>query len=159
MFAGWSFDKRANTIISEELQAQLDDVLTRVESGQMNEALAAQEIQRLNNSAIKSELIAINGESVEGSGLGRVSLGFGLIAWIAAMAGAFTSSRNSRLLALCAASAGAASAAVGLGWILSLVESDSRFFSGAGAAITVATGLLLAARAQRESLRDPELSL
>ncbi len=149
VFSGWSFDKRANTIISAELQAELDQVLLDVENGVLSEAIAAQTIQRLNNSAIKSELIVIDGKASEGAGLGLVTLGFivlgGLLLIPAAGVGV-TDQNRQWVWSTLSASAGFATMALTTGWVVTIMRAaDRRFFSGAGAFLAFVAGFFMLA--------------
>ncbi len=80
LYAGWSFDRRTDTVITPEIQAMLDDVYAKVDAGEMTNGVAGQEIQRINNLAVKAEIVVIDGQSDQGAGLGTVSLVFGLFA-------------------------------------------------------------------------------
>ncbi len=69
VFSGWSFDERAETVITAEIQAELDEIRRQAEDGELAPNLAAQEIQRINNTAISAELIVTDGIASAGPGL------------------------------------------------------------------------------------------
>ncbi len=73
-YSGWSFDERAETVITPEIQAELDEVRRQADSGEMAANIAAQEIQRINNSAIAAELIVTDGISSGGPRLALLPL-------------------------------------------------------------------------------------
>jgi glycine betaine/proline transport system permease protein len=74
VYSGWSFDERAETVITPEIQAELDEVRRKADSGELAANIAAQEIQRINNTAISGELIVTDGISDEGPGLAFLPL-------------------------------------------------------------------------------------
>ena len=149
IFSGWTFDKRANTIISDDLQAQLDEVVRQVEDGELNEAIAAQTIQRLNNSAIKSELVVIDGKAENGAGLGWPTLllailGAGLL--LPAAGVGITDHRQQWVWSALSASAGLAIMSLATAWVVAIMRvADPRFFSGAGAFLAFLAGFFLLA--------------
>ena len=149
IFSGWSFDKRANTIISAELQQELDQVLIDVENGDLSEAIAAQTIQRLNNSAIKAELIILDGKTSQGAGLGWITLGtviLGAGLLIPAAGVGVTSQRRQWVWSTMSAAAGVATMALTTGWVVSIMRAaDRRYFSGAGAFLAFLAGFVLLA--------------
>ncbi len=66
VYSGWSFDQRAETVITPEIQAELDEVRRKAETGELAANIAAQEIQRITNSAVAAELLVIDGVADNG---------------------------------------------------------------------------------------------
>lgn len=66
VYSGWSFDERAETVITPEIQAQLDEVRRAADAGEIAVNFAAQEIQRITNTAVGAEKIVIDGISDAG---------------------------------------------------------------------------------------------
>jgi hypothetical protein len=63
VYSGWSFDERAETVITPEIQAELDEVRRRADAGEIPANIAAQEIQRINNTAVAAQVIVVDGYS------------------------------------------------------------------------------------------------
>ncbi|MGH1490542.1 MAG: ABC transporter permease, partial [Acidimicrobiales bacterium] len=70
LYSGWSFDERAETVLTPEIQAELDEIRRQADAGEIAANIAAQEIQRINNSAVAAELIVTDGISSNGPRLG-----------------------------------------------------------------------------------------
>lgn len=79
LYGAWSFDSRARTVLTPELQAQMDEIQAQVDNGELLPAVGAQQIQNLNNQAVASEKIVIDGKGGNGAELGWPALALGLL--------------------------------------------------------------------------------
>lgn len=66
LYSGWSFDERAETVITPEIQAELDEVRRQADEGELAANIAAQEIQRITNTAVAGQLVVTDGISEGG---------------------------------------------------------------------------------------------
>ncbi len=147
LFSGWSFDRRADTVLTPELQAELDEVRRQVDEGELAAAIGAQNIQNIQNRAQASELIIIDGISEDGSRLGWLSLalsavGLGLLLPAAGVMG--INDRKQWGWSTFSAAAGWAAMAVAGGWVISILRvADAKFVSGAGSFLVLVAGFFL----------------
>ncbi|MGI9597793.1 MAG: ABC transporter permease [Acidimicrobiales bacterium] len=79
VYSGWSFDQRAETVITPEIQAELDEVRRKADTGELAANIAAQEIQRITNSAVAAELIVTDGISEGGPQLAFLPMALAVI--------------------------------------------------------------------------------
>jgi len=85
-WAGWTFDERSDTVVTPEVQAEIDEVIARSEAGELPAAEAASMIATLRASA-KQDVIVLNNYSEDGPGLGYLTIivaALGLVASIPA---------------------------------------------------------------------------
>lgn len=147
LWSGWSFDERADTVISPELQAQIDELRAQAAAGEIAANVAAQQIQNLSNSAQLGELIVLDGITSDGAQLGWpvLILGLASLALLLPASGLFfIDEKRQRTW-------GALSAALGVGiigicaaWVISILRvADSEFVSGAGVFLALLGGFFL----------------
>lgn len=79
VYSGWSFDQRAETVITPEIQAELDEVRAKAASGELVASIAAQEIQRITNQAVAGELLVTDGLASNGPRLGFPPLALSIV--------------------------------------------------------------------------------
>ncbi len=163
--SGWTFDTRAEPVITPEVQAELDRLLDLARDP-ATAARAASDFRALMAAVQFSEPIAHNGLTSSGAGLGVLTLvlGVGVTAslWRGSTALVSTEARRHLWSAVSLALA-LSITAIAVAWIASLARvSDPKVVSGVGAAFTLVAGLILAsaswsAVASRTRVRvDPE---
>ena len=146
-FSGWTFDERAESVISPEVAAEIQELRERAEAGGADATEATLQMTALINEAQRTEKIVIDGFTPRGAG-------FGYLALIVAAAGVACALLASGLFGHDERrkwmwSAATAGAAVGLiviafGWIGSLTRvADAKLVSGAGAFLCLMAGLML----------------
>ena len=145
----WSFDERAEVVVTPEVQAQLDELEARIEANPEDAGVIAAEMDELSDELKAEFRIIIDGVSSEGAGLGVWVFVAGLAGLAAALpaAGVFgrDEHRQWRWSAI-TAGIGAGAACVGFGWIFTHVRSaDPDYVSGIGAFLAMAGGLVLVA--------------
>lgn len=147
MFSAWSFDERAESIITPEIQAELDAVMAAAESGEMEQGPAASEIQRIRAQAAAVDKIVIDGKSSRGSGLGVWTiLGslVGLAALVVCAGGAGLGDDRQWYGGVFGMGMGVGVIGIAVGWIGSLARAtDPRIYSGVGTFIALLAGALL----------------
>lgn len=167
--SGWTFDTRAEPVITTEVQAELDRLLALAENPDMA-ARAAADFRALMASIQFTEPVALDALSAGGSGLGWVTLALGAGSLVAI---GFATARRAgesaaHVHSAVATGLGLAVTAVAVAWIGSIERvADPKLVSGVGAALTAVAGLVLASassaavasRARRrvdpDSLRAP----
>lgn len=156
-FSGWSFDQRAETVITPELEAEIEALEAEAEGDPAKEAAVASEIAALINRAQRLDKIVLDGFSGSGAGLGWPTLliaAVGLLAALPAVGVFGDDERRKWRWSVVAAGLGAGMALVGITWIGTLLRTaEPKFTSGAGAFLTVLAGLLLMATT-RNVLRE-----
>ena len=147
--SAWSFDERAEVIVTPEVRAQLDELEARIEANPEDAGAITVEMNKLSEELKAEFRIIIDGVSSEGARLGVWAFVAGLAGLVAALpaAGVFgrDEHRQWRWSAI-TAGIGAGAACVGLGWIFTNVRSaDSDYVSGIGSFLAMAGGLVLVA--------------
>jgi len=151
-YATWSLDARTDSVITAELQAEIDEVRRQADDGEIRAGIAAQQIQNIVNRAKKTEPTLEDGFSSSGPGLAPVivllSLG-GLVASLGA-AGVFGLEEQKRWrYHVLMASAGSGIIAVALAWTISVMRaSDAGFTAGPGVLLAIITGTVFIALAR-----------
>lgn len=147
MFSAWSFDERAESIITPEIQAELDEVMAAAASGEMEQGPAASEIQRIRAQAAAVDKIVIDGVSSEGAGLGiwaLVGAALGLAALFVCAGGAGLGDDRRWYGGVVGMGFGIGVAGIAVGWIGSLARAtDPRIYSGVGSFIALLAGAML----------------
>lgn len=146
MFASWSVDQRAETVVSAELQAQIDDLRERADEPGASATLAT-ELLVLRARADDAQDAVYDGITAKGSQLGLWAM---IAGGLALMTGfpAFNlySYRERRLWLWSALTAGfgASAAFIGFAWIATHVRSsDINFASGVGSFFAMGAGLMI----------------
>ncbi len=147
----WSFDERAEVVITPEAQAQLDELAARAEANPEDAGVIAAELAQLSEELEAEFRIIIDGISGEGAGLGIWVFLAGLVSLAAALPAAGVLGRDEhrqwRWSAI-SAGIGAGAACVGFAWIFTHVRSaDPDYVAGIGAFLALAGGLVPVAAA------------
>ncbi len=149
MFSGWSFDGREDTVISPELQAELDDLRQQARDNPQDAGPIAAEISAALAAARAEGSRPIDGISGAGPGLGLWAFLLGLAGVGASLAavGIFgTEDRRLWVWNSLAAGMGSGVAAIAFTWIATQVRSaDFNYVSGIGSFLTMLGGLFLLA--------------
>ena len=146
-FSPWFVDARAQSVITPELQAQLDELEQEARDDPGKAGQNAITIATLVAEAQRKNPVAADGFSQEGPGLGQLTLWLGIVGALFSLpaAGLFGGGERRRWvwnLAVSAMGVGIMMAATG--WIVSLVRaSDPNFVSGYGSFLCLLAGFLL----------------
>jgi hypothetical protein len=151
-YSGWTYDTRADSVITPELQAELDDIqaLAREAEAAGNLAEAgtlAAEMTTIIAGAQRTGDIVLDGFTSKGAGLGAwlILVGFlGLIATLPAV-GVFGFDELFRYRwSSIASGLGLGVVFVGIGWVISIARvADGRLLSGVGSFFAVCGGFFL----------------
>ena len=145
--SSWSIDRRASSVITPELAAEVERLEQEGRDNPSKAAINAATIGSLVSAAQRQDPVRANGFEEGGSGLGYLALGLGALGLIFTLpaAGLFGSDERRRWRWSVAVSAlGAGITLVAAGWIASLVRvSDPGFVSGPGAFLCLLGGLFL----------------
>ena len=149
--SGWSFDRRADVILTAEVQAQIDELREKAEADPSQSGVAAAQISTLTAELSTTKLIVTDGVSSEGTRLGTWSLLAAVLGALAVIpaAGVFGREEHKKWVwSAATAGIGVGIVVVALGWVLVLVRSaDDNYLSGIGAFMTMGGGAVLAATA------------
>lgn len=142
-WAGWTFDERSDTIITPAVQAEIDDVIERADSGDLPGAEAASMIATLRASA-KQKTIVLNNYADNGPGLGYLLIGIAALGLAAAIpAAGFASSEEifRWRWSVIASGIGMAMMAIGGAFAISILRvADTNYVSGAGVFLVLVSG-------------------
>jgi len=145
----WSFDERADVVVTPEVQAQLDELDARIEANPEDAGAITAEMAELSDELKAEFRIIVDGVSGKGPGLGIWVLVAGLVGLAAALPAAGVLGRDEHRQwrwSSITAGIGAGAACVGFGWIFTHVRSaDPDYVSGIGAFLAMAGGLILVA--------------
>ncbi|HCB34861.1 MAG TPA: hypothetical protein DEP66_01235 [Acidimicrobiaceae bacterium] len=151
-YSGWSYDTRSESVITPELQSELDAIATEARAAEASGDLAlagvlAAELTSKISEAQRTGDVVWDGFTSEGAGLGLWSLLLGLVALALVLpaAGVF-GIEESRLYRWSApvGGLGLGLAVIGGGWIMSLVRTaDTNFVSGMGAVLVLLAGVVV----------------
>lgn len=148
-FSAWSFDGRADVVITPEIQEQIDELEERARQNPADAAVIANDIANLINQAQASDAVLITGASEEGPRLGFWTLVLGLIGLGSTVFGAGVFGTQERKLWLwntTSAGIGAGIAAIAFAWIFTFIRNaDANFISGVGSFLTLMGGAFLLA--------------
>lgn len=147
--SAWSFDRRADVIITPEKQARIEELKAQAEADPSQSGVVATEIQILSTET--ADQIITDGVSGEGTGLGIWTLLAGLagLAVTLPAAGVFGrhEHRQWRWSAI-TAGVGAGIVCVTFGWVFTQVRSaDDNYLSGVGSFLAMVGGCVLVAMA------------
>ncbi len=146
-FSGWSFDGRAESVLSPELEAQIASLEQQARDDPSLEVDASAQIVSLVSTAQRTETVVIDGFARTGTRYGFLTLGLGVLGLVFALpaAGVFgTDEIWRRRWNAAVASAGVGVMIVSAIWISSLLRvADPKFASGAGAFLCFVGGLVL----------------
>jgi hypothetical protein len=149
MFSSWTLDERADSVVTPEIQAQLDEVRQQASDGEIEAGVAATQIQVIRAQAASAERIVIDGKSPDGPRLGLWSLVAtlaGAAAAVVAAGAAGLGERRQWLGGALTMGFGAGVTLIAVGWVGSLARAtDPNFTSGVGSLIGGIAGFLLIA--------------
>jgi len=147
MFSSWIFDARGQTIISPELQAQIDEIRAQADAGEIDPASASSEILVLRATAETADKIVIDGKSSDGPQLGLWALILAAVGTVGAAVSAGAAGLNDRrqwLGGTVGMGLGLGVAALAAGWIGSLARAgDPNYVSGVGSMVGLVGGVLV----------------
>ena len=146
-FSSWFVDARAQSVITPELQAEIDALEKEAREDATKAGQNAISIATLVAEAQRKNPIAADGFSQTGPGLGRLALWLGVVGALFSLpaAGVFGGGERRRWIWSVAVSAiGVGILLASGGWIASLVRaSDSNFVSGPGSFLCLLAGFFL----------------
>ncbi len=151
-YSGWSYDTRTESVITPELQAEIDDITARAEQAEAEGDLAlggvlANELVAKIAKARRTGDIVLDGFSSDSTGLGTWALLIGLVGFLLVLPASGVFGADSMLLyrwSAITSGVGLGIAAIAGGWIFSLVRtSDENFVSGVGVVFVLAAGVTL----------------
>ncbi|MEM9656525.1 MAG: ABC transporter permease subunit, partial [Actinomycetota bacterium] len=146
-YSAWLIDERLDSLITPEMQAEIDRLQAEAADDINKQIANGQEITNMINLAQAQDAPVRSALDGDGPRLGWPLLGFGLIALIGALfAGGImpTNERARWLGGIVAAGAGLAAVAVPAGWIFSFTRSgEPRAITGAGSMIALAGAFIL----------------
>ncbi len=143
----WFVDARAQSVITPELQAELDELEREARADTTKAGQNAITIATLVAEAQRKNPTATNGFSAAGPGLGQLTLWMGVVGLLFSLpaAGLFGGDERRRWMWSVAVSAlGVGVMLASTGWIASLVRaSDRNFVSGPGSFLCLLAGFVL----------------
>ena len=139
--SGWAFDFRADSVITPEVQEEIDRLSELGRTDPANAATYAADISAMMARVQRTGVSVTSGVSSEGPGFGTTTR---IIAIAVVALSIATRHRTRWPWQSLIAGLGLSVAAIGAGWILSVLRvGDSGYVSGAGAFITVLAGVLI----------------
>lgn len=147
--SGWSFDGRADVVISDEIQAEIARLEQAAIDNPADAGAIAAELSGLMSTAQSEATIVTDGFSSDGPQLGLWTLLLGIVGFAVALPAAGVFGRNEHhewVWSAITAGVGAGIALVATGWIATHVRSaDPNFFSGIGSFLVLCGGVFIAA--------------
>ena len=145
--SSWSVDSRVSSVITPELQAEIDRLETEAREDPSKASENATQIAALASEAQRKNIARTDGFSESGSRLGYLTLGLGVLAFLLTLPAAGLFGRDDRLRwrwSVLVSSLGVGVMLVSAAWIASLVRvSDPNFVSGPGAFLCLLAGFFL----------------
>lgn len=147
-FSYWSSDTRGGTLMTPEIEAEIDRLREEAAGDPVKAAANAQEISNLVNSARASDLVQRNGFQEEGPGLGPLAIALGVLGLALALPGAGLFGRveehQQRFFNGLVGAVGFAIMALATGWIGSLARAtDPGYVSGLGSFLVFCAGFII----------------
>lgn len=150
-FSGWSFDRRADVVITADVQAQIDELKAKAEADASQSGVAAAQISALTSELSAEKEIVTDGLSGDGTRFGLWALLMSVVGLAACLpaAGVFGArERRQWMWSSAVAGIGAGIVVIALAWVVTLTRSaDDNYLSGIGAFIAMSGGSVLAASA------------
>ena len=148
-FSAWSFDGRADVVITPEIQAEIDELEEQARLNPQDAAVIANDIANLINQAQASDAVVVDGISQQGARLGIWTLLLGAVGLGTSLFGAGVFGTDERRLwtwNTVTAGLGFGVAAIAFAWIFTFIRNaDANFISGVGSFLTMMGGLFLLA--------------
>ncbi len=149
--SGWSFDERADIIITPEVQAQLDELAEKAEADPRQSSVYAMQISTLEAELSADDRIITDGVSDQGPRFGVWTLLAGLVGLAVIFPAAGFQRRDEhqrwRWNAI-VAGVGTGIVCVAFAWVLTQVRSaDDSYFSGIGSFMAITGGVIIVATA------------
>lgn len=146
-FSGWSFDERADVIITPEIRAEIDRLEAEAGDDPTLQAANAQLIANLANGARQDDVV-LDGWNDQGAELGLPSIIAAALGLLVVLPGAGLLGRanEQRIWAynVVVAAVGLGTALIGANWIFTTARvADSNWFSGVGSFLVLVAGVLL----------------
>ncbi len=151
-YSGWSYDTRTESVITPELQVEIDDITARAEQAEAEGNLAlggvlANELVAKISKARRTGDIVLDGFSKDSTGLGTWALLTGLAGLLLVLPAAGVFGTDPMWLYrwnAITSGVGLGLAAIAGGWIFSLVRTaDENFVSGVGVVFVLTAGGIL----------------
>ncbi|MCY3662543.1 MAG: ABC transporter permease subunit [bacterium] len=148
-FSGWTFDERAESVISPELAAEIEDLRRQAEEDPASASEATLKMTALINEAQRTEKIVTDGFTSRGPRFGYLAIIVAAVGVACALlsSGLFGHDERRKWI-WSTATAGAATGVtmIAFNWIGSLTRvADAKLVSGAGAFLCLMAGLMLLA--------------
>ncbi len=149
--SGWSFDERADIIITPEVQAQIDDLVAKADADPRQSSVYAMQISTLEAELSAEDRIITDGISEAGPGFGIWTLLASLVGLVVIIPAAGFRSRDEhhrwRWNAI-VAGVGAGIVCTAFAWVLTHVRSaDDSYFSGVGSFLAILGGVVIVSTA------------
>ena len=148
-FSGWTFDERAESVITPELAAEIEELERQIEEDSETSTEARLKMTALINQAERTEKIVTDGFNSRGPRFGYLAL---IVAAVGAAFGLLASGlfghgeRRKWIWTTVTAGAGAGLIMIAAGWIGTLTRvADPKLVTGAGAFLCLMAGLTLLA--------------
>ena len=149
MVAGWSFDQRADVVITADIDAEIQRLRAEAEERPEDVGAISAQISTVMAAASQTTVIVTDGVGDESSGLGLIVLIGGLVALVTNLPaiGLFGMDEHVRWQwSTVTAAIGVGVAAIALAWVVTHTRSaDPNFFSGIGAFLAFCGGVLIVA--------------
>lgn len=140
----WSFDGRADVVISPEIEAQIDEMEEQARLNPADATVIANDIANLINQAQATRAVVIDGVSDDGARLGIWTLLLGVAALGTTLlgVGVFGGEEHKRWIwSTVTAGLGAGVAAIAFAWIFTFIRNgNANFVSGIGSFVTLMGG-------------------
>ena len=147
MVSGWSFDERADVVISGDIDAELQRLRAEAEERPEDAGAISAEISALMAEASQTKVIVTDGVGEESSGLGLIALIAGVLALALTLpaVGLFGMDEHLRWRwSTVTASVGIGIACIPIAWIATHTRSaDPNYFTGVGAFLTICSGAFI----------------
>ncbi len=149
MVAGWSFDQRADVVITADIDAEIQRLRAEAEERPEDVGAISAQISTVMAAASQTTVIVTDGVGDESSGLGLIVLIGGLVALVTNLPaiGLFGMDEHVRWQwSTVTAAIGVGVAAIALAWVVTHARSaDPNFFSGIGAFLAFCGGVVIVA--------------
>ncbi len=151
MVSGWSFDERADVVITVEIDAELERLRKEAQERPEDAGAISAQISALMAEASHTKVIVTDGIGNESSGLGLLVLAGGVLALLTTLPaiGLFGIDELLRWRwSTVTAGVGTGLAGIAVGWIATHARSaDPNYFSGVGAFLALCAGAFIVASA------------